>query len=60
MKPYGVRKKDNDCCPGHAKYGVRGLTAKGVKRSKKMKGRKLRDKARKAKERQYLQKTNVY
>jgi hypothetical protein len=21
MKAYGVDKKDDDCCPGHAKYG---------------------------------------
>jgi hypothetical protein len=32
MRPYGIRKRDDDCCPGHAKYGQRGLTAKGVKR----------------------------
>lgn len=56
MKPYGVRPQDNSCCPGHAKYGVRGLTAKGVKRSKQTAERKLRNKARKAKERQFLQK----
>lgn len=48
MKAYGIRKKDNNCCPGHAKYGVRGLTAKGVKRPRK----KSKDKPRKAKERQ--------
>ena len=52
MKAYGIRKKDNDCCLGHAKYGVKGLTAKGIKRSKQMAGRKLRDKSRKAKMRQ--------
>lgn len=48
MKPMGVRKKDDDCCPGHAKYGQRGLTAKGVKRSRN----KKKDKPRKAKVRQ--------
>lgn len=48
MKPYGVRKEDDNCCPGHAKYGQRGLTAKGVKRPRK----KSKDKPRKAKERQ--------
>lgn len=48
MKTYGVRKKDDNCCPGHAKYGVKGLTAKGVKRPRK----KSKDKPRKAKERQ--------
>ena len=53
MKAYGIRKKDNDCCPGHAKYGVRGLTAKGIKRSKNRPHRKRRDKTRKAKERQF-------
>ena len=47
MKPYGIRKEDDDCCPGHAKYGQRGLTAKGVKRPRK----KAKDKPRKAKER---------
>lgn len=45
MKPMGVRKKDDDCCPGHAKYGQRGLTAKGVKRPRN----KQKDKPRKAK-----------
>ena len=43
----GIRPHDNDCCPGHAKYGVRGLTATGIKRPRK----KVKDKARKAKER---------
>jgi hypothetical protein len=52
MKAYGIRKRDNDCCPGHAKYGVRGLTAFGVKRSRNRPHRKLRDKSRKAKMRQ--------
>jgi hypothetical protein len=51
MKPYGVREKDDDCCPGHAKYGQRGLTTKGVKRPR----RAARDKSRKAKERQFMQ-----
>ena len=49
MKTYGVRKKDNDCCIGHAKYGVKSLTASG-KRKKRSNG-KSQDKARKAKER---------
>lgn len=49
MKAYGIKKKDNDCCPGHAKYGVRGLTARGIKRPRRFK----KDKARKAKERQF-------
>lgn len=48
MKPYGVRKKDDNCCPGHAKYGQRGLTAKGKKRPRN----KSLDKSRKAKMRQ--------
>jgi len=47
MKPQGIRPEDSSCCPGHAKYGVRGLTAKGVKRPRK----KSKDKPRKAKER---------
>lgn len=51
MKTYGVRKKDNDCCIGHAKYGVRQLQAKG-NRKRRSKGAKSQDKARKAKERQ--------
>lgn len=52
MKAYGIRKKDNDCCPGHAKYGVRGLTAKGIKRSRNKPNRRLVNKSRKAKVRQ--------
>jgi hypothetical protein len=43
MKAYGIRKKDDDCCPGHAKYGN-----PGNKRARK----KSKDKPRKAKERQ--------
>ena len=34
MKAYGIKKADDNCCPGHAKYGQRGLTTKGVKRSR--------------------------
>ncbi len=49
MKAYGIRREDNNCCPGHAKYGVRGLTAKGVKRPRN----KNRDRARKAKMRNF-------
>lgn len=45
MKPYGVRKKDDDCCAGHAKYGQRGLTPKGAKRPRIF----SKDKPRKAK-----------
>jgi len=48
MKAYGIREKDDDCCPGHAKYGQRGLTAKGVKRPRNF----SKDKPRKAKMRQ--------
>ena len=51
MKTYGVRKKDNDCCIGHAKYGVKCLTASG-KRKSRSKNKKIQDKARKAKMRQ--------
>lgn len=52
MKTYGVRKRDNDCCIGHAKYGVKGLTASG-KRKKRSSG-KAQDKARKAKMRKFI------
>lgn len=45
MKPMGIRKADDNCCPGHAKYGRRGLTAIGRKRPR----RKQVNKARKAK-----------
>jgi hypothetical protein len=45
MKPYGIRKADDNCCPGHAKYGQRGLTPIGIKRPRNP----MRDKARKAK-----------
>jgi hypothetical protein len=48
MKAYGIDKKDNNCCPGHAKYGMRGLTAKGIKRPRK----KNKERARKKKARQ--------
>lgn len=48
MKAYGVRGQDDDCCPGHAKYGQRGLTSKGIKRPR----RPQVDKSRKAKMRQ--------
>lgn len=51
MKTYGVRKKDNDCCIGHAKYGVKCLTASG-KRKSRSKNKVRQDKARKAKMRQ--------
>lgn len=51
MKTYGVRKADNDCCIGHAKYGVKCLTASGKRKSRS--SNKIRqDKARKAKMRQ--------
>lgn len=49
MKPYGIRKKDDDCCPGHAKYGQRGLTMKGIKRPRN----KSKDRPRKAKARRF-------
>ena len=48
MKPMGIRRQDDNCCPGHAKYGQRGLTKIGRKRPRN----KFRDKARKAKIRQ--------
>ena len=48
MKAYGIRKRDDDCCPGHAKYGQRGLTMKGIKRPRVF----AKDKPRKAKMRQ--------
>jgi hypothetical protein len=50
MKTYGVRKKDNDCCIGHAKYGVKQLTASGKRKSRSA-NKKSQDKSRKAKER---------
>jgi hypothetical protein len=52
MKTYGVRKKDNDCCIGHAKYGVKCLTSSGKRKSRS--SNKIRqDKARKAKMRNF-------
>lgn len=48
MKAYGIKKADDNCCAGHAKYGQRGLTMKGVKRPRN----KAKDKPRKAKMRQ--------
>lgn len=57
MKTYGVRKQDNNCCIGHAKYGVKQLTASG-NRKKRSAGAKTQDKARKAKERQKKIDTN--
>ena len=45
MKAYGIKKADDNCCAGHAKYGQRGLTMKGVKRPRN----KAKDKPRKAK-----------
>lgn len=54
MKPMGIRKKDDNCCPGHAKYGRKGLTANNSKRPRN----NHNNKARKAKVRQYLQKAN--
>jgi hypothetical protein len=48
MRAYGIRKHDDNCCPGHAKYGQRGLTMKGKKRPRKF----HKDKPRKAKMRQ--------
>ena len=50
MKTYGVRKQDNNCCIGHAKYGVKQLNASGKRKSRSA-NKKLQDKARKAKER---------
>lgn len=47
MKAMGIRPKDNNCCPGHAKYSQQGKTAKGIKRPR----RSSLDKSRKAKER---------
>ena len=52
MKTYGVRKGDNNCCIGHAKYGVKCLTASGKRKSRS--SNKIRqDKARKAKMRNF-------
>lgn len=44
MKTYDVRKKDNDCCIGYDKYGVKCLTDSGKRksRSKKIKPEKLK------------------
>lgn len=52
MKTYGVRKKDNNCCIGHAKYGVKQLTSSGNRKKRSSTTAKNQDKARKAKERQ--------
>lgn len=52
MKAMGIKKADNNCCPGHAKYGQRGLTMEGKKRPRVF----HKDKPRKAKIRQYFQK----
>jgi len=49
MKAYGVRKKDDDCCPGHSKYGVASAECGSQRRGKRSKNK---DKARKAKMRQ--------
>jgi len=50
MKAMGVRKKDNDCCPYHAKYPVPG---NGDKLSpRKRRSNAVPDKSRKAKVRQ--------
>lgn len=57
MKTYGVRKKDNDCCIGHAKYGVKQLSVSGNRKSRSASA-KSGDKARKAKERQKKIKTD--
>ena len=46
----GIRKQDDNCCPGHAKYGQRGLTMLGVQRPRDS----SKDKPRKAKVRQFL------
>lgn len=48
MKAYGIDKQDDNCCPGHAKYGRKGLSAKG----KPMPRKKSKDQPRKKKARQ--------
>jgi hypothetical protein len=53
MKAYGVRKGDNNCCIGHAKYGVKGLNAKGTRKSRLL--NKSVDKSRKAKMRKFVE-----
>jgi hypothetical protein len=48
MKAMGVRKKDDDCCPGHAKYPS--TSAEIGKPGRRKRGsNKSADKARKAK-----------
>ncbi len=51
MKAYGIRKHDNTCCIGHAKYGVRGLNMKGTRKSRLL--NKTINKSRKAKVRKF-------
>lgn len=46
MKPYGVRKKDANCCPGHDKYTGRKSRVNNNSRNEGQ------DRPRKAKERQ--------
>jgi hypothetical protein len=50
MKAYGIDRADDNCCPGHAKYGRKGLTPKGVKRPRNVN----KDRPRKKKARQLL------
>jgi len=44
MKAYGVRKRDDECCPGHSKYPL-----PGKPHGRKSKQQKAADKSRKAK-----------
>ena len=48
----GVRKKDDDCCPGHAKYPSTSAEIGKPGRRKSGASNKAADKARKAKVRQ--------
>lgn len=45
MKPYGIKKKDRGCCPGHDKYPKKSY------KTTSRKARKKRNKPAKAKER---------
>jgi hypothetical protein len=49
MKAMGVRKKDDDCCPGHAKYPSTSAEIGKPGRRKSGASNKAADKARKAK-----------
>lgn len=50
MKAYGVRKADDNCCPGHSKYGNPSQPAGSQRRAKRSKSK---EKARKAKMRKF-------